>query len=250
MNKFFISLGNFFFRHRNLVFPLLMVAVLVLIRPQMPNNSYKADLLLDIVGVLVCLYGQLMRVLAIGYFYIKRGGLNKEIYAGRLVQTGFFAHTRNPLYLGNILIFVGIVIVFNSTWAYLVAIPAVLLIYWCIILAEEQFLRGKFGAEFDEYVSRVNRLWPNWRGYRKTIEDMTFRWRRVVSKEYGTTFGWLYAAVGIRIWTLYYTDAARYHREIQVLLAMFAGLFLLYALVRWMKKSGRLTDNDLATVDA
>ena len=250
MKWFLIRCGNFFFRHRNRVFPLLMLAGVVLVRPRFPAGSYRADLALDLFGVLVCLAGQALRVLAIGYAYIKRGGKQKQIWAGRLVQGGLFAHSRNPLYLGNILIFCGMVFIFSTPVACAVGIPSVLFIYACIILAEEQFLRAKFGSSYDDYAGRVNRLWPNWRGFSNSINGMVFRWKRVLNKEYGTTFAWIAIALGIRAWTLHLASHAAHRTEIASLLLLLLPLATWYSWVRWLKKSGRLTDDDLTTVDA
>lgn len=249
MKSLMIKLGNFFFHHRNRVFPLMMVAAVLLIRPRFPANNHRMDIYLDLIGLLICAAGQTLRVLAVGYEYIKRGGARKQIYAGRLIQGGMFAHSRNPLYLGNILIFCGITVVFSAPLAYAVGIPLVLFIYACIILAEEEFLRNKFGAEFDEYSARVNRLWPNWTGFSESIEDMTFQWKRVISKEFGTAFGWIIAAIALRILTLYLTSPDLYRSEIYALLLSLIPVGLLYLWVRWMKKSKNLADEDPSTMD-
>jgi hypothetical protein len=63
--------------------------------------------------------------------------------------------------------------------------------------AEEAFLRGKFGAEYDAYCARVPRFVPRWRGLRDTLSRFTFDWKRVVRKEYGTTFSWTTAALAL-----------------------------------------------------
>ena len=249
MKSLLIACGNFFFHHRNRVFPLLMLVGVVLVRPRFPAGSYRADLALDVLGVLVCLAGQTLRVIAIGYDYIKRGGKQKQIWAGRLVQGGLFAHSRNPLYLGNILIFCGIVLIFSAPIAYAIGIPSVLFIYACIILAEEKFLRAKFGPAYEDYATRVNRLWPNWTGFSNSINGMVFRWKRVLNKEYGTTFAWIAAALGIRAWTLHLASQKLYRTEIAGLLILFFPLATWYIWVRWLKKSGRLVDDDLTTVD-
>jgi protein-S-isoprenylcysteine O-methyltransferase Ste14 len=76
-----------------------------------------------------------------------------------LTQTGPYAHTRNPLYLGSMMAAFGFA--FASRQWYLVVLLAVLflVIYLPVIQSEERFLRGHF-ADFDSYASRVPRLLP------------------------------------------------------------------------------------------
>ena len=249
MNRWRLACGTFFFQHRNRVFPLLMLAGILGCRPRFPGGNYQWDLALDVAGLLVCLAGQTLRALTIGYDYIKRGGKQQQIWAGRLVTGGGFSHTRNPLYLGNILIFSGIVLIFSSPAALLIGLPAVLFIYDCIIAAEERFLRDKFGAEYEDYAQNVRRLWPNWHGFFISIDGLVFRWRRVVNKEYGTTFAWILAAISLRAWTLYRINDGQYHREIVNLILLLVPVAGLYSWARWMKKTGRLAEEDFATVD-
>jgi protein-S-isoprenylcysteine O-methyltransferase Ste14 len=76
-----------------------------------------------------------------------------------LTQTGPYAYTRNPLYLGSMMAAFGFA--FASRQWYLVVLLAVLfaVIYGPVILSEERYLRGHF-ADFDAYARRVPRLFP------------------------------------------------------------------------------------------
>ncbi|HUM66877.1 MAG TPA: isoprenylcysteine carboxylmethyltransferase family protein, partial [Chitinophagaceae bacterium] len=112
-----------------------------------------------------------------------------------LVTTGIFSHCRNPLYVGNILILVGLGIASNSLIFMAIATPLFLFFYQAIVRAEENFLRNKFGAEFDAYCSRVNRWIPNLNGIWKTIDSMEFKWTRVIIREYTSTYIWTTGAV-------------------------------------------------------
>lgn len=76
-----------------------------------------------------------------------------------LTQTGPYAHTRNPLYLGSILIAVGFAVAARSWPMAVVLVAMFLAIYLPTIHSEEQFLREAF-PEFDAYASRVPRLLP------------------------------------------------------------------------------------------
>jgi protein-S-isoprenylcysteine O-methyltransferase Ste14 len=76
-----------------------------------------------------------------------------------LTQTGPYAHTRNPLYLGSMMAAFGFA--FASRQWYLVVLLAVLflIIYLPVIQSEERFLRGHF-PDFEQYAARVPRLLP------------------------------------------------------------------------------------------
>jgi protein-S-isoprenylcysteine O-methyltransferase Ste14 len=76
-----------------------------------------------------------------------------------LTITGPYAHVRNPLYLGSILIAAGFAVALMS-WPFAVALVVFfLLIYVPVIASEEAFLRGEF-LEFEWYCARVPRLIP------------------------------------------------------------------------------------------
>ena len=76
-----------------------------------------------------------------------------------LTTSGPYAYTRNPLYLGSLLIGVGFVIAARSWWLGLALVVFFFAIYFPVILDEEAFLRGEFPG-FDEYARRVPRLFP------------------------------------------------------------------------------------------
>lgn len=93
-------------------------------------------------------------------------GLSLRAYAAgyvrknaELTRTGPYAHTRNPLYLGSVLIAFGFAVA-AGRWALgLLLVALFLLVYWPTIRSEEAFLRAHFPA-FDAYAARVPRLFP------------------------------------------------------------------------------------------
>jgi protein-S-isoprenylcysteine O-methyltransferase Ste14 len=169
----------------------MSLSILLVAEPRRLFGSERWDLVLDGVGIAIALAGQALRAMVIGLAYIKRGGEDGSIHANDLVVQGLFAHCRNPLYVGNMMEFTGLILVLNSPVGYLVGLPFFALAYYSIVLAEERFLRGKFGASFDDYCRRVNRFVPSFRGLRLTLASMQFDWKRVIRKEYGTTFVWV-----------------------------------------------------------
>lgn len=100
-------------------------------------------------GAGISLVGVLVRALASGH--VRK---NEE-----LTTTGPYGYTRNPLYLGSIVIAIGFAIAARSVWIGVVLIVLFLAIYLPVIRSEEEFLSGKF-ANFDEYVAQVPRLVP------------------------------------------------------------------------------------------
>ena len=76
-----------------------------------------------------------------------------------LTITGPYAHTRNPLYVGSMLIAFGFALASRSLWIAIALILLFALIYLPVIRSEEAFLRSKF-TSFDAYAARVSRLVP------------------------------------------------------------------------------------------
>ena len=80
--------------------------------------------------------------------------------AGGLVTSGPFAFTRNPIYLGNAVAFVGIGVVAGSWWYVVAAVVMSKLIEILAIVREERHLALRFGREWLDYSARV----PRWTG--------------------------------------------------------------------------------------
>jgi len=234
--------GSFLFKYRNTVFPVFLAILFVVFPPVLFGGTLESDLRLDLVGVGLCLLGQIVRGAVIGFAYIKRGGLNKKVYASDLVTTGIFASCRNPLYVGNAMILAGLLLICNTPWAYLIAGGFFVFAYWCIVRTEETFLLNKFGDEYAEYCRNVNRWVPDLGRVFEAMRTMSFNWRRVVMKDYSTIVTWVLGAMALEA----YEEALRGPGLTQGLVIRFAvqvGFVLCCsATIRWLKKSGRLTE--------
>ncbi len=75
----------------------------------------------------------------------------------RLVTTGPFRFTRNPLYLALLLVLAAIAIIKNSMWLVLGTGALLLLLDRYIVIREEAAIANAFGAEYSAYVARVRR---------------------------------------------------------------------------------------------
>ncbi len=232
------TLGQFFFRYRNAIGPAVFLVALLVATPVYPLGRDDLNLLLDVLGIVLALLGQALRIVTIGYEYIERGGRDSKVYASSLVQGGVFAHCRNPLYLGNILLAIGIALVVHAAAFYLIVVPLVLVAYLSIVAAEEAFLQAKFGDEYRRYCQRVHRWLPRWRGWRQSIAGMRFNWRRVLVKEYNTTFVLVLALAVVKLWSDYQVRGAAVLPPSLVLYSALLIWLGAYVGVRALKKSG------------
>jgi protein-S-isoprenylcysteine O-methyltransferase Ste14 len=237
--KFLIQAGQVFFKVRDALFPVVFFGLAFASRPLPVAEAW--DDALDVLGIGVALAGQILRALVIGFAYVRRGGKDKRIYADSLQQEGFFAHCRNPLYVGNFLALVGFCLIYNSALCYAVGIPFFAFAYLAIIAAEEQYLGQRFGAEYEDYCRRVPCLQPSFRGLGHTLEGMEFDWKRLVRKEYGSTYAGVCAILALLVWERYVQPG---HPEVRGILlkaaAVWVPLTLAYLTARYLKKSGAL----------
>ena len=75
----------------------------------------------------------------------------------KIVMTGVFSISRNPLYLGIVSTLSGIALALNFLWILVLLIAAILLCQYILIAPEERYLQNKFGKEYLEYAASVRR---------------------------------------------------------------------------------------------
>ena len=231
-----VRVGNFLFHYRNGLFPAVYLLLFFQGHPLFADYRLAA-----LLGLLAAGAGQLIRAVTVGLEYIIRGGRNRQVYAEELVQGGVYAWCRNPLYVGNCLILLGVGLASNS-WLFLgVALPFFAFAYWAIIAAEENYLRQKFGRQFDDYCQRVNRFLPGIPAGSRQPGVRRFNWRRVITAEYGSAYIWIAALLLVTLKNAWLASGVTFHRPlVQALLAGLATATLGYAVARYLKKSRRL----------
>jgi protein-S-isoprenylcysteine O-methyltransferase Ste14 len=75
----------------------------------------------------------------------------------KLVTTGVFSVSRNPLYLGGVCILAGIALAFNLPWVLVLLLPALIACHYVLIAPEEKYLAARFGEEYRRYAASVHR---------------------------------------------------------------------------------------------
>ena len=232
-----IAAGNFFFRVRNGLFPSLFLLGALIVRPHVILNNPALDRLLIACGAAVALAGQAVRLSTIGFEYIERGGKEGKVYASRLVQGGVYGISRNPMYVGNALIAVGVSMTLGAPAAYVVVIPFFLWVYHAIVAAEEAYLRGRFGAEYNDYCARVPRFLPALGNAPRAFAGMRYNWKVSVRKELSTITGLLCGLTALPLWRTFWLSGVEAAKAAAPrTAALLAAILALYALFASLKK--------------
>lgn len=177
--------GNWLFRWRSHL-PLIILALSLVALPRYPDAIDRAglDRWWGILCLLVSFAGLGVRVLTLGFTASRTSGRNtREQRADSLNTTGIYSIVRHPLYLGNAIIGLGIILMSRSWWMTLIYALAFWLYYERIMLAEEGYLRSKFGSEFTEWANQTPAFLPRFRNWKRP--DFPFCIRTVLRREYG-----------------------------------------------------------------
>jgi protein-S-isoprenylcysteine O-methyltransferase Ste14 len=164
----------------------LFIALLVTYVWFFPVHSLlrgRLDTFADIIGIGNLVLGAILRIWAVSH--PGRHTRSRTIKAPSLITAGPYACVRNPIYLANFLIGLGLVVLAEA----IILIPVYFIVfglpYRKIVDQEEGFLRNKFGDEFRRYCEAVPRWLPR---LKNTARMFTFG-PNFHRREFGTTFG-------------------------------------------------------------
>ena len=128
--------------------------------------------------------------LAVGIAFVAVGVVIRALASGHirknaeLATTGPYAYTRNPLYLGSIMIAIGFILAARNWWIALAAVVMFAFVYLPVIKAEEAYLRSAF-SNYADYATHVPRLLPRLTPYRsETPAEAT------VSRQFSSELYW------------------------------------------------------------
>ena len=110
-----------------------------------------------VIGVVVAAVG--IAIAASGVWQFRRARTTVLPFGGtsRIVETGIYRWTRNPMYLGMAFAYAGFAFLINSAWTFAFLPVSIVLVQLFVIRYEERYLAIKFGDAYKSYRSRVRR---------------------------------------------------------------------------------------------
>jgi len=153
-----VKIGAFLYKHRSLT-PLPVIIILFVFS--------KPFLITLVIGIFISFCGEIFRFVSVGY--TGRTTRSKNVQSDILVTNGPYGYVRNPIYIGNFFLSLGIVISANTffPWFILVYIMLFSIQYFFIIRYEERFLQERFEENYSRYISKVPSFFPKLGRYRE-----------------------------------------------------------------------------------
>lgn len=176
--------GNFLFKWRSYL-PVVMCGPLCFAITQMnwPLGSHSFHQIAEAVCMGISILGLAIRIITIGHTPHGTSGRNSaQQVASQLNTTGIYSVVRHPLYLGNFLIGLGPVLLPMIWWLPVIYVLAFALYYERIMIAEEEFLRSKFGSSFSEWAAQTPAFLPKLSGWKSP--SLPFSLKNVLKREY------------------------------------------------------------------
>jgi protein-S-isoprenylcysteine O-methyltransferase Ste14 len=193
----FESSGNFLFRNRGHIPVFLFILAIPII--YITNISYLTptwEFIIQMLAVSISFAGFLIRAITIGTTPAGTSGRNTKEgqVANELNTTGIYSVIRHPLYLGNFLMWIGIVFFTYNLYFVIIVSLGYWLYYERIMFAEERFLEKKFGESYLDWSLQAPAFIPSFGNYKKS--DIPFSIKSVLRREYSgvlaTVFGFVF----------------------------------------------------------
>jgi len=192
----FESDGNWLFKRRGQI----PVILFILAIPAVLYSNYSMISpvklrILDIAAIVVSFIGLIVRAYTIGTTPKGTSGRNTEQQVAEVLNsTGIYSIVRHPLYLGNFLMWIGIVMFTMNFYFVIIVSLAYWLYYERIMFAEERFLEKKFGQAYLDWSLKAPAFIPQFSNFVKS--PVSFSFKSVLRREYSgvlaTVFGFVF----------------------------------------------------------
>jgi protein-S-isoprenylcysteine O-methyltransferase Ste14 len=234
----FETTGEYFFRWRSYL-PLVMgvLFILALAHFRYPFADHGLDLAWDAGCLAVALLGQVVRFFTVGFVPRGTSGRNtRGQVADTLNTTGMYAVVRNPIYLGNFIIWFGLSLFMKSVWFTTVIVLFFTVFYERIIFREEGFLREKFGDAFLQWATATPAIIPRFKNWQPP--SLPFSFKSAIVREYGTFFAIIATFTVLELLAGLFNSGKLTLDAIWVKLFIFSGVF--YLTIRYLKKQTKV----------
>jgi protein-S-isoprenylcysteine O-methyltransferase Ste14 len=183
----YIKSGNYLFRKRSFIPLVLYVLATLVIVIDRADILYEPDRWWSGICLVVSLSGLAIRIMVIGTVPGGTSGRNTTKQVARSLNTrGIYSIVRHPLYLGNFLMWLGLIIYVGNVWFMLVSALLFWIYYERIMFAEEDFLEEKFGDDFHEWASQTPAFIPSIKKWKSP--ELHFSVKKVIRREYRGQF--------------------------------------------------------------
>ena len=183
-----IYYGEHLFRYRGQL-PLIIIIIAI---PIIATTSYYNILsieyqnIIQSCSILLSICGLFLRYYITGSTAEDTSGRNRKTQiANTLNTTGAYSIVRNPLYLANYLIWIGLAS-YSLSYILCIIISLLFIIYYeRIIIVEEKFLSEKFKVKYDVFCQKTPICFPSFRNYQKS--NYPFSIKNILRQEYSST---------------------------------------------------------------
>ncbi len=230
--------GNWLFKHRSYLPLVLVVLVVAALSQGEPLDKWETiELIYNGFCIAIGIAGFIIRIKTVAHAPRGTSGRNtRGQVADQLNTTGMYSVMRHPLYLGNFLMWLSVVMFTQSWWFTLVFLVMYALYYERIMLAEEAYLSKKFGDEFVQWAASTPAFFPRFRYW--IPSKFPFSLRTVLRREYSGMMGWVLSLVFVEVVGDLFQEK---HFELDIAWAIALGVtFVLFITLRTLKKLHKL----------
>ena len=239
----FENSGNWLFKRRSWL-PIFMIFGGIIMMYLGNRQAIIFDQRDELIFLGVSLFGQLIRILTVGFTPKNTSGRNtvNGQLADELNVTGIYSLLRHPLYLGNFFMWLGPVLFLRS-----VGVTIVFgLIYWLyyerIMFAEEQFLRRKFGDIYDKWSEKVSSFIP-WT-FHFIRPGLPFSIKNVLKREYNSFVNIFVIFIVLDVFRNYFLSERIYLTKMWIWIFVAGGVIWLvvrtiHKQTKWLEVEGR-----------
>jgi protein-S-isoprenylcysteine O-methyltransferase Ste14 len=201
LREFLDKQGAWLFRWRSFLPLLIVVLVPAAARDAASfegGGAFDLEDAWELACVALAAFGLAVRAWTVGHVPAGTSGRNtKAQRADALNTTGLYSVVRNPLYVGNFFIGLGVATFVRCWWLSLIYVLLFALFYERIIFTEEEYLRRKFGKAWEAWAAGTPAFFPRLRGYERAA--LPFSVRNVLAKEYHVFFNVILAFVVVEV---------------------------------------------------